>query len=173
MTPKDYLKLPYHRRLIPETDGTWFADIVEFPGCIAVGDTPAGAATTLEEVAESWLEATIALGQQVPPPIISSEEKETEGGVYHKIRDALARELLPITGEYFNADFAATDVVFGVLKARGIDVELIARGELKILEREPTEEMKRAATALVPTWDDDASLRKWQAMWDVAKPKVR
>jgi hypothetical protein len=37
--------------------------------------------------------------------------------------------------------------------------------------REPTDEMLHAATAQVPTWDDDASRRKWRAMIDAAFPR--
>src|SRR5262245_31038918 len=69
----DYLKLPYGRVVIPEQDGTFRAEIVEFPGCIAVGDTAAEALANLESVAESWLQATIAKRLHVPDPIESTE----------------------------------------------------------------------------------------------------
>ena len=39
-TAKDYLKEPYSRVLVPESDGTYSADILEFPGCFAEGKTP-------------------------------------------------------------------------------------------------------------------------------------
>jgi predicted RNase H-like HicB family nuclease len=67
--PADYLKLPYGRVIIPEPDGTFRAEIIEFPGCIAVGDTEGEARASLERVAESWLQATIAMGLRVPEPI--------------------------------------------------------------------------------------------------------
>jgi len=69
MTPADYLKKPYGRTLVPESDGTFRAEIVEFPGCIATGGTAQDAYTNLEDVAESWLAATIARGQRVPDPV--------------------------------------------------------------------------------------------------------
>jgi antitoxin HicB len=69
MRPAEYLKMPYGRVVVPESDGTFRAEIVEFPGCIAVGDTSAEALANLEDVAESWLEATLAGGQRVPEPI--------------------------------------------------------------------------------------------------------
>jgi predicted RNase H-like HicB family nuclease len=72
MGPGDYLKRPYGRFVVPESDGTFRAEIIEFPGCIAVGDTAAEALANLENVAESWLEATIAKGQRVPDPIESA-----------------------------------------------------------------------------------------------------
>ena len=68
----DYLKAPYGRVVVPESDGTFRAEITEFPGCIAVGDTAAEALANLEDVAVSWLEATLAKGQPVPEPIDST-----------------------------------------------------------------------------------------------------
>jgi len=76
MRPAEYLKRPYSRVVIPETDGTYRSEILEFPGCIASGDTAAQALANLEDVAESWLEATLARGQSVPEPV---EENEFSG----------------------------------------------------------------------------------------------
>lgn len=69
MLPHEYLKKPYGRFVVPESDGSFRAEIIEFPGCLAVGDTAAEALATLEEVAGSWLEVTLAKGQKIPPPI--------------------------------------------------------------------------------------------------------
>jgi predicted RNase H-like HicB family nuclease len=66
---KDYLKEPYSRVLIPEEDGTYSADILEFPGCFAEGRTPDEAYANLEKVAESWIEAALEQGQEIPAPI--------------------------------------------------------------------------------------------------------
>jgi antitoxin HicB len=65
----EYLQRPYGRVVIPEGDGTFRAEIIEFPGCIAIGDTSAEALANLEDVAASWLEVVIAKGQRVPEPI--------------------------------------------------------------------------------------------------------
>lgn len=69
MTPAEYLKKPYGRYVVPESDGTFRAEIIEFPGCIAVGNTAAEALANLEDVAASWLEATIARDLRVPEPV--------------------------------------------------------------------------------------------------------
>lgn len=71
--PTGYLKKPYARLVVPEQDGTFRAEIMEFPGCIAVGDTASEALATLEEVAKSWLEATLAKGQVIPEPMENIE----------------------------------------------------------------------------------------------------
>ena len=68
-TPASYLKLPYGRVVVPDDDGTFRAEIVEFPGCIATGDSAAEALTNLENVAESWLQSILARGQKVPEPM--------------------------------------------------------------------------------------------------------
>jgi predicted RNase H-like HicB family nuclease len=84
--PSEYLKRPYGRVVVPESDGTFRAEIMEFPGCLATGDTAAEALASLENVAESWLEATIARGQHVPEPI--------EGGSFSgKLVVRLGRDL--------------------------------------------------------------------------------
>jgi len=67
-TAKDYLKEPYSRTLIPVGDGTYFAEIPEFRGCFAEGQTPNEAYTNLEKVAESWIEAAQDQGQEIPTP---------------------------------------------------------------------------------------------------------
>ena len=73
MSTAEYLKKPYGRVVLPEPDGTFRGEIIEFPGCIAVGNTPAEALASLEDVAAAWLEATLAKGQRVPEPVENSD----------------------------------------------------------------------------------------------------
>jgi predicted RNase H-like HicB family nuclease len=54
---------------VPEEDGTFRAEIHEFPGCIATGDTETDALAALEDVALSWLESVMAMGKAIPEPI--------------------------------------------------------------------------------------------------------
>jgi len=68
-----YLRRPYARVVIPESDGTYRGEILEFPGCIATGDTPAEALEALEEVAAEWLEAALERGQSIPEPVENNE----------------------------------------------------------------------------------------------------
>jgi antitoxin HicB len=67
-TAKDYLRHPYSRTLIPVGDGTYFAEIAEFRGCFAEGQTPNEAYANLERVAESWIDAALSQGQEIPKP---------------------------------------------------------------------------------------------------------
>ena len=67
-TADDYLKEPYTRVVTPDWEtGTYTAQILEFPGCVAQGDTVVEAYELLEAVALSWIEAALDLGQQIPP----------------------------------------------------------------------------------------------------------
>jgi predicted RNase H-like HicB family nuclease len=55
--------------VIPDHDGRFSAEIVEFPGCIAEGETASEALKNLEEVAADWIRAALAQGQDVPEPM--------------------------------------------------------------------------------------------------------
>jgi len=69
-TPDDYLKLPYSRILIPD-EGSFAAEILEFPGCFSQGDTPDEAITNLEKAAHSWIEVALAEGLEIPEPYLN------------------------------------------------------------------------------------------------------
>jgi len=69
MNPTEILRQPYGRIVVPDSDGTYRAEIVEFPGCIATGDTAAEALANLEDTAWDWLEAVIERGQRIPEPV--------------------------------------------------------------------------------------------------------
>jgi predicted RNase H-like HicB family nuclease len=81
------LKEPYTRILVPDTEtGTYGAKILEFPGCVSQGDTPAEAYANLEDAAKSWLEATLGAGDTVPRPF-------TTGGYSGRVALRLPRSL--------------------------------------------------------------------------------
>jgi len=69
MTPAEYLKQPYSRLVVPESDGTFRGEILEFPGCIAAGDTASETLSKLEDVAESWVQSMLDRGQHIPEPL--------------------------------------------------------------------------------------------------------
>lgn len=66
---KDILSKPYARRLVPDETGGFVASILEFPGCIAEGDTPDEAMSNLDAVASSWVEVALANGYTFRDPI--------------------------------------------------------------------------------------------------------
>jgi antitoxin HicB len=68
MTTKNYLREPYSRVLIPDESGGYSAEILEFPGCFAEGDTVEKAYKELEGAAKSWIQARLSQGQEIPKP---------------------------------------------------------------------------------------------------------
>jgi predicted RNase H-like HicB family nuclease len=68
-----YLEQPYARMVVRESDGTFRGEILEFPGCIAIGDSAAEALANLERVADGWLEAALANEQPIPEPMENIE----------------------------------------------------------------------------------------------------
>ncbi|MGP8050278.1 MAG: toxin-antitoxin system HicB family antitoxin [Desulfobaccales bacterium] len=72
-TANEYLRKPYSRTLIPVGDGNYFAEILEFPGCFAEGQSPEEAYRNLEATAESWIEAAEGQGQGIPEPFATRD----------------------------------------------------------------------------------------------------
>ena len=70
-TPEAYLKEPYSRILIPNDDGTFSGEVLEFPGCVAEGDTANQAMENLEAAAMSWIEASLEQGLDIPEPSLN------------------------------------------------------------------------------------------------------
>ena len=61
------VRKPYARIIVPDDQGGYAAQVLEFPGCFADGESPEEAYNNLEEVAESWVESALAQGFPVPP----------------------------------------------------------------------------------------------------------
>lgn len=71
---EEYLREPYSRAVIPDSEsGTFTGQILEFPGCIAQGDTPQEAYANLEEAAKGWLQAALDTGQSIPEPFANQD----------------------------------------------------------------------------------------------------
>lgn len=92
----DFRTKPYMRVLVPEDDGSYRAEIYEFPGCIAVGDTVAEALSSLEEVAQSWIKSEQARGNRIPEPL---EDNEYSGKLVLRMPRSLHRRAA-IAAEY-------------------------------------------------------------------------
>lgn len=69
----DYLSLPYtieFRREEPDDDGsmTWFARVIELPGCMTEGDTLEEAARMIQDAMAAWIEVALDEGRPIPEP---------------------------------------------------------------------------------------------------------
>lgn len=69
-TAMEIMRKPYHRILVPEEDGTWSGQILEFRGCLATGPTMEATLFALEEAALCWLCSADAHNQYIPSPRI-------------------------------------------------------------------------------------------------------
>lgn len=63
------LKEPYSRILIPEENGGFSAELLEFPGCVAQGATADEALHNLEIAAKDWIKAMKDQGGSIPEPL--------------------------------------------------------------------------------------------------------
>lgn len=54
--------------LAREEDGSYVAEVVELPGCLASGDDPNDAVAMLRDSFELWIQDTSAAGRVIPPP---------------------------------------------------------------------------------------------------------
>ena len=71
---KQILRAPYQRVLVPEADNDGYsAEILEFPGCFAQGDSAQEALNNLEKAAEVWIEAAVAQGTEIPVPFLNRD----------------------------------------------------------------------------------------------------
>lgn len=65
---KYYLKLQYTIRLKKNSDGSYFAEIEELPGCMTEGDTEEEVLLMIEDAKKAWLETAIDRKLQIPEP---------------------------------------------------------------------------------------------------------
>ena len=68
-SPEWHLNRPYKRSYYPE-EGGFFAEIEEFPGCHAQGDSIEEALKNLHRVALNWLALAIDQGMEIPEPAV-------------------------------------------------------------------------------------------------------
>ena len=104
---------PYTRALIPEEDGTWFAQIVEFPGCITAGKTAAEAVSMLDDAMTGWLKVSLQDGDAIPEPHASIEYSGKTVVRLGKSLHRLAAEAAERDGVSLN-HFIITQVARGV-----------------------------------------------------------
>lgn len=94
MTMKDlayYLTLPYTIELVREEDATWFARVVELPGCLSAGDSAEDAAGMIQEAMAGWIELALGDGQSIPEP---KPREEYSGKFVVRVPRSLHRDLV-------------------------------------------------------------------------------
>lgn len=87
---EDYVKMPHTIVIKPYLDGGFFAMIAEFPGCMTEADTWAETYEMIMDAKEAWVEATLEMGRQVPPP---QEDLKFSGRLMVRVPQSLHKDL--------------------------------------------------------------------------------
>jgi len=95
---------PYGRLLVREKDGGFSAEILEFPGCIAEGDTADEAISQVEETAKAWIESELEQKHTIPEPISGGDYSgrlalRLPRGLHRKLALKAARDRTSINQE--------------------------------------------------------------------------
>ena len=92
MNPIDtYLTLPYTIELIREDETTWFARVVELPGCMTEGDSATDAVAMIQDAMAGWIELALNDGRSIPQP---SPRDEFSGKFVVRVPKSLHRDLV-------------------------------------------------------------------------------
>lgn len=71
-TVEDYLRRPYTIQLRRYDDGTFFAEVVELPGCMTEADTAEEVLEMIRDAQRGWIEACLEDGTPIPEPAAES-----------------------------------------------------------------------------------------------------
>ena len=86
---KYYLNLKYTARIKRNSDGTYFAEIEELPGCMTEANTKEDVLEMLEDAKEAWLETALERSIVIPEP----SEDEFSGKFNVRVPKFLHRKL--------------------------------------------------------------------------------
>lgn len=86
-----YLSLPYTIELIREDETTWFARVVELPGCMTEGDSATDAVAMIQDAMAGWIELALNDGRPIPHP---SPRDEFSGKFVVRVPKSLHRDLV-------------------------------------------------------------------------------
>ncbi len=86
-----YLSLPYTIQLIREDEETWFARVVELPGCMTEGDSAQEAAEMILDAMTGWIEISLEDGRAIPEP---RPTEDYSGKFLVRLPRSLHRELV-------------------------------------------------------------------------------
>ena len=64
---------PYSFVFLQNEDDTYTGEIIEFPGCLAQGETISEAMENLVKAAETWAEAALDQGLPIPEPFLTQD----------------------------------------------------------------------------------------------------
>lgn len=90
LTIEEYLDKPYTIVLKRNSDGTYFAQVAELPGCMTEADAAEEALEMIRDAQRAWLEAALEIGREIPVP---EAERQYSGKFNVRIAESLHRDL--------------------------------------------------------------------------------
>jgi antitoxin HicB len=84
------LKAAYSAELKRNSDGSYFARIVELPGCMTEGGSRIEALTNLDDAMRGWIALALKDGNPIPPPM---SDAQFSGKFLIRMPHSLHREL--------------------------------------------------------------------------------
>jgi predicted RNase H-like HicB family nuclease len=87
-----YESLPYTVVIRKDEDGDFIARVQELPGCVAHGDSEAGAILNVRAMQRLWIEDALEAGHTIPEP--EDEEGLPSGKFLQRVPKKLHRELI-------------------------------------------------------------------------------
>jgi antitoxin HicB len=88
---KRLLTLPYTIEMLREDATTWFARVVELPGCITEGDSAEDAVAMIQDAMAGWIELALEDGRAIPEP---KPLEEFSGKFVVRVPKSLHRDLV-------------------------------------------------------------------------------
>ena len=116
-----YLSLPYTIEMVREDETTWFARVLELPGCMTEGDSPEDAAAMIRDAMAGWLELALEDGKPIPKPRSNEEFRgkfvvRVPKSLHRDLVDAAAREAVSLN------QYIATELARSVGRNAGSEV---------------------------------------------------
>ena len=113
-----YLSLPYTIEMVREDEATWFARVLELPGCMTEGDSPEDAAAMIRDAMAGWLELALEDGKPIPEPRPNEEYSgkfvvRVPKSLHRDLVDAAAREAVSLN------QYIATELARSVGRSTG------------------------------------------------------
>ena len=142
-----YLRKPYARVLIPDDEGRYAAQILEFPGCYSEGESPEDAYQNLEQAARNWVESALAQGFPIPPPFATQGFSGTISLRLPKSLHKRAAELAHRDGVSINQFLVAA--IGHRVGMEDLAATIASRFDDSIAQRQPAASEKRRVKAAV------------------------
>jgi antitoxin HicB len=113
------LSRSYTHELVRDKDGSWFARVLELPGCMTTGRTEADALANLHDAMKAWVTAALEIGDSVPEP---ASVDQYSGKFMVRLPRSLHRDLVrraDVEGVSLNA--LVTTSLAAAIAGRGVE----------------------------------------------------